>query len=268
MGRYDNLRVYDGSSWRQPTQVQYWNGSRYVTMGTNTGSEKNHLYVYNGSSQRRVTLERQDYTIPGEVYSYGTFKLTPKSNAGWNPHENHTQAHLFECDIMKTTNGAVNVFTSKNNNYQTCNFIITWRADGKLECTWTSWYHSSSKDPTVLVTDNAVGANQWVHLKISNPTGKVASAWKTTVTWNGVSKTVTNYNTWTVLNADNTVGDPNLRWKGTLTAKLARYQGSDDTSRPASWTVNMTSNPVKATAGTIEQSMTVANTSTTGTRWI
>lgn len=269
MGRYDRIEVFDGYSYRKPQEIQVWDGYRYVSLGNDQSYNTQHIYAHTGGgSYPRVTLQREDYVIPGEVYSYGTLKLMPKSNAGWNPHSNTAPAHLFECDIMKTTNGAVNILNSNNGARWKCALIITWNENGTISFYTRSMYHRSGNNPVTITTSNAVGANQWAHLKISAPKGVNSSAWQVTIEFNGVVTKGTTYNTWTVANADNVMGDPNLRWRGTANIMLGRYQGSDDTSRPAQWVLNMSSNPVYASVGSIQQSMTVTNTSTTGTRWI
>lgn len=62
MGRYDKIRVYNGSSWVQPNNIYMYNGSSWVSFGTNTSTSTKPLYFYNGSSWVRKTLNRQDYT--------------------------------------------------------------------------------------------------------------------------------------------------------------------------------------------------------------
>lgn len=62
MGRYDKIRVYNGSSWVQPSNMYVYNGSSWVHFGANTSYTTNGAYMYNGSAWVRSTLNRQDYT--------------------------------------------------------------------------------------------------------------------------------------------------------------------------------------------------------------
>lgn len=62
MGRYDKIRVYNGSSWVQPSNMYVYNGSSWVDFGSNTSYNTNNAYMYNGSAWVRSTLNRQDYT--------------------------------------------------------------------------------------------------------------------------------------------------------------------------------------------------------------
>lgn len=62
MGRYDKIRVYNGSSWVQPNNMYAYTGSSWVHYGSNTSYETRDAYAYNGSSWVRITLDRQDYT--------------------------------------------------------------------------------------------------------------------------------------------------------------------------------------------------------------
>lgn len=62
MGRYDKIRVYNGSSWVQPGNMYVYNGSSWVHYGSNTSYNTQNAYMYNGSSWIRCTRNRQDYT--------------------------------------------------------------------------------------------------------------------------------------------------------------------------------------------------------------
>lgn len=68
MGRYDKIRVWNGSSWVQPSRMYVWNGSSWVDFGTNDSSNTRTLYVWNGSSWVRKTLNRKTNTVTQDKY--------------------------------------------------------------------------------------------------------------------------------------------------------------------------------------------------------
>lgn len=264
MGRYDRIRVWNGSSWRQPSMINVWNGSRYVTLGANDSYNTQHIYANaGGGNYRRATLYRHDYSIPGESYSYGTMSLSPGSNCGWNPHSATSADHYFECTIRKTTNGAVTIFDS-GNSAGTCRLRIVWEADGRISMYTRSVYYSSGNKPTTTYTSNAVGANQWATLKIYAAKSTSNSGYNYTITWNGVKTNGTSYNTWAISGASNTVGSSGLEWSGWLDVQLARYDAG--VTRVSTWAVNMKTG--QAGVGSISRNMSVTNTSSTGTEWI
>ena len=63
MGRYDKIRYWDGSNWRQPSQVKYWNGTSWVDLGTNESSNTKSLYIRNGNTWQRKTLNRTYHPV-------------------------------------------------------------------------------------------------------------------------------------------------------------------------------------------------------------
>lgn len=54
MGRYDKIRVWNGSAWKQPSRMYVWNGSSWVDFGANDSDNTRSLYVWNGSWQRKT----------------------------------------------------------------------------------------------------------------------------------------------------------------------------------------------------------------------
>lgn len=68
MGRYDKIRVWNGSSWVQPSRMYVWNGSSWVDFGENGGTNTRTLNVWNGSSWVRKTLNRRDVQVLTDKY--------------------------------------------------------------------------------------------------------------------------------------------------------------------------------------------------------
>ena len=69
MGRYDNIKVWNGSSWVKPSEVSVWNGSQWVSLGDDNSSNTNGMYVWNGSEWVRKTLNKT--TTYGDKWVYG-----------------------------------------------------------------------------------------------------------------------------------------------------------------------------------------------------
>ena len=89
MGRYDKIKMYNGSSWVTPSHLYTYNGSSWVDFGTSTSSDTNSLYVYSGSAWVRKTLNRTvNYTGTGSVKFSGgdTMRLADDTSRGfcWN----------------------------------------------------------------------------------------------------------------------------------------------------------------------------------------
>lgn len=263
MGRYDRIQVYDGSAWRKPSEIQVYNGTRYVSLGSDSSYNTEHIYANNGGDNYpRATLYRHDYTIPGESYSYGTFSLGDDQLC-WNPYKSGD--HYIKCTIKKTTNGAVNILTSKTSN-DSSHLIVTWEADGRIKVSIKSEY-GKSPGTNNLYSSNAVGANQWVTLEIIAYKSSTDGYGKLTIKFNGTSVQRDYNHTFSRNGMSNNWGDSNLQFRGTLQVQLAHYTTTKAVT--SKWVVNMTSNPIKATEGKITKNNTkITNTSTTGTEWL
>ena len=101
MGRYDKIRVYNGSSWVQPSRMYVWNGSSWVDYGANDSDNTRSLYTYNGSSWSRRTLNkvvRQTSTN----YTFDTWtSFWPNGNGTFGSRSNATyfSGGGYNCDI-------------------------------------------------------------------------------------------------------------------------------------------------------------------------
>ena len=68
MGRYDKIRVWDGSNWRQPSRMYVWNGNSWVDFGGNTDTNTRTLNIWDGYSWVRKTLNRRDVQVLEDKY--------------------------------------------------------------------------------------------------------------------------------------------------------------------------------------------------------
>jgi hypothetical protein len=62
--RYDNIRVYNGSSFVVPSQIKAWDGSSWVDYGTKDSYSSKIISAYTGSSYNNLTYLRHDVNIP------------------------------------------------------------------------------------------------------------------------------------------------------------------------------------------------------------
>lgn len=68
MGRYDKIRYWNGSSWKQPSQIKAWNGSSWVDYGSNTSTNTNSIYAPLDGTWKRFTLNRKVETTVVDKY--------------------------------------------------------------------------------------------------------------------------------------------------------------------------------------------------------
>ena len=62
--RYDNIRVYNGSSFVVPSQIKAWDGSSWIDYGTKDSYSSKIISAYTGSSYNNLTYLRHDVNIP------------------------------------------------------------------------------------------------------------------------------------------------------------------------------------------------------------
>lgn len=67
--RFDNIKYFDGSTFKTPTQVKVYGDDGWVDLGAKDSDNKKKLVVYDGSSFDCVTYEKRMVDIPG----YATF---------------------------------------------------------------------------------------------------------------------------------------------------------------------------------------------------
>lgn len=63
--RFDNIKYFDGSTFKVPKQIKVYDESNWVDLGEKTSYNKKKLMVRDTNSFKCVTYERQDVNIPG-----------------------------------------------------------------------------------------------------------------------------------------------------------------------------------------------------------
>ena len=202
MGRYDKVRVHDGSSWKQPTTAYVYNGSSWVSLDNNTSYSTNSIYTYDGSAWKRATLNRSDYTTyNGAVDNFSNYTGTSKAlsiksgnltvstrrHNPWDPGGFYWETYLF--GMMNSTTGGDNWWAS------------SWYNDDSTE-DWHEFTWSGAKW-IYGIRYRTANSGSWqacprtAQIAYRNPNG----------TWTGyTSHTIANYTTklgwgsWWVLN--------------------------------------------------------------------
>lgn len=217
MGRYDKIKVYNGSEWVQPSRIRVYNNGSWKDFGLDQSGNTSSLHVRHENAWRRVTLNRKETVIPGESYSKDSFELLPASSYGFNPSYGVSDFKL-EFVARKTTDTTMVVFRSGNSTNK-CLFKLEWLDTGAFKITVATQYQATA---TYSRTTNAtVPANTWADVKIRayKETDPDSRNWqgKLSITINGTTQIMTGFwYYWAIVNATNTVGQTGLQFKDTF----------------------------------------------------
>ena len=172
MGRYDNIKVYNGSSWVKPSEVSVWNGSSWVSLGADDSSNTNGMYVWNGSEWVRKTLNKT--TTYGAKWVYGPISSSTTVRIFNNAYEG-VAAQLwagFEGWVYPTTGGCL------FGDYPYSNLTFSSTAsgsearildDGRIQY-HTRYYNSDSGTlyTSYLYSTQTVTFNQWNYIQVKS----------------------------------------------------------------------------------------------------
>lgn len=252
MGRYDKIKVYNGSSWVKPKQIKVYSGSSWLDLGLDDSSNTRALYLYTDNYQsQRITLNRTVVNIPGESYVTNPFQLLPTDMFSFYSARCDI---IFRATIRKRASGDKRIFYSgKSSNIE---FSITWLDDGRLQIVMDSSGVSGGAR-RVFETTNAVGLNQWVYLDVYMAKNSMSLA----VTFNGITTYSSSVARWSVSGSTNYVGDYDIDFKNDFEAQ---FSGKSDSSATRYVYINMSS----ASGTTSDYSgINYVDTSTTQIEW-
>lgn len=152
MGRYDKIRVWNGSSWIQPSQMRIWNGSGWTDLGANDSSNTTSFNVWNGSSWVRKTLNRQVNYGDKEWYvsSSGSGGWMAAADIGANVNQNWFNFYFY---CLKDYDNDKWVAYYGDDNY---GWKLLWLADGRLR-----WNTCFEKGTTYSYTSNYRKSYTW-----------------------------------------------------------------------------------------------------------
>lgn len=221
MGRYDKIKVWDGNSWRTPTQIKVYR-SGWQDLGTATSDSTRPLYVYKESEHvlKRATLNRRDYTTIVDQYTTGQFKLKPASGYCYATNSSNVPKIKWDLNvtIRKTQDIDQTVFVCGHSNESSGSYIkVKWLANGKIKV--YNQYKGGSDD--TLTSSNAVMAGNWVTLHVY--TNKSSSTCH--IVFNDVDTHGTLNNFFQYIDCRTLVGDTYINFKNTFTASGSKYNG-------------------------------------------
>lgn len=220
MGRYDRIRVFDGSSWRTPTQIKVYNFG-WQDLGTATSYSTRPLYVYKETENilKRATLNRRDYTTVVDQYTTGQFKLTPASGYCYATNSSSVTKYPwnFEATLRKTSATTQQVFWC---GYSTgTSYIrVRWLDDGRISVD-NKWKGGNSVD--TVTTTNTIPINEWHKLRVYTPkNSSTVQIWIDDVK----VKTGTLNNFFAITDATTKVGDTYINFKDIFKAQGCKYR--------------------------------------------
>lgn len=215
MGRYDRIKVFDGSSFRKPNRIKVFNGSVWKDLGIDTNTTDNgRIKVYNGSSIVEATKHYVTHstTVYGDYYTNGEFAIAnashycfcpnAKNNGSW---QSYNKEWDFSCTAKK--DGDSNqLLLYIGSSSESTKIKITWLADGRLQVetrfnNGTTYY---------LTSDNAVHASQgWVSIRVHQArNSNTMEMW-----FDGNYKTGTMYGAFSIGNATGKAGSNGTHFK-------------------------------------------------------
>lgn len=258
MGRYDKIKVWNGSAWVQPSRIRVRANNAWQDFGDNLSDNTRTLEVRNNNAWHRCTLNRSTRTIPGETYSNGAFSLLPAYAFGYN---NYSGASDFKMTFTARKTSDTNVVLFYSHYGTAAEFKIEWLANGSLKFTVaTSWEGTTyvGRRAATATTTKKVTANTWMNVQITAPKGTYN---KFKVVINGESQTFTNlYYFWEHPSATNTVGQAGVQFKDEFFIQAQTYVGK--TTRV---TIDMNT---ASGSGNNYTGITHVDTSTTEVIWI
>lgn len=225
MGRYDKIKVYNGSSWVTPSRIRTYRNGSWLDFGANNDTAATRILRVCKNSNF-VTCTKHAVVNPPVSTNYrirGSFSLNPTAGYCFRPMKS---AWYFKGYIRKISSGEKNIFyhgTGSPSNKAGTYISIVWNSDGTI--TVSGRYNSGTVRS--VTTSNAVGTDNTVYLSVSAP--KISSGYATvTVSFNGVQTSFVNYSEFSVSNTSNQVGDSGVEFYNTLEVKGWAYSGSSN----------------------------------------
>lgn len=224
MGRYDKIKVFDGSVWQTPTRLKVYQNGEPQDLGRYDDPTTKKLSVWDGTEFVRVTLNRRDIPIVTDRYTTGSFSLKPTNGYCYCTNSSSTTNYKWElkCTVRKTQATDQNIFKCDNGwgDY----IRVTWLENGKIKV--TNKYVSA--DGTVVTTEDslttthAFNINTWITLQIS--TAKSSSTMIIKVNGTQEAKGTVN-NFFQFKDCKTTVGASKINFKNSFTASGSGYDG-------------------------------------------
>jgi hypothetical protein len=114
MGRYDKIKVYNGTEFVKPSRIRVFDGTVWQDLGPDDSDFKKSMYVRHDNANKRITLNKTYVDILGDSYRDGAFTAQPYNGYCFCPTSTKAGAYGFELQlyIKRGAAGAKNIFKS------------------------------------------------------------------------------------------------------------------------------------------------------------
>jgi hypothetical protein len=210
MGRYDRIRVFDGTNWRQPRKIFVYNGTNWVDLKADddvSSSGTLHVYdsIWKDATKHYVSTSQTYY---GDWYTVGEFTIANANNYCYCANSStsgYNRTWDFSCTVRKTSDTDRLVLYVGGSN-EGAKIKVIWLADGriKVECRY-----SSSGTTHTMYSSNSVGTwGGFVSLRIYQSRGSNTMH----IIFNGQETTQTMYGAFTISNAIGKAGSDGINF--------------------------------------------------------
>ena len=225
MGRYDKIKVYDGTEFKDIKRMYIHNGTDNIDLGTNDSDNKTTLMVYTDlDTLARVTLNKKSTTVLGTKTTAGSFSLVPASGfcACTKATGDYARSTwYFKTKIMRDSlDKDLNVFRCGSGaNYEV---RITWLSNGAFK--FRRAYRDKSGEFTTPDLFNTLMNVYEISFQIDKDTNVLVVNITDTVTDTTYTYThALGANSFTITNATNTVGDSGVYLSDYIKAQGVKY---------------------------------------------
>ena len=165
MGRYDKIKVYNGTEFVKPNRIRVFDGEVWQDLGTDDSDFKKSMYVRHDNQNKRITLNKTITEIAGDKYRDGEFTAVPYNGYCFCPISTKAGAYSFSLElyIKRGTSGSKNIFKSygiympgnyiyitlNDNNTITVSTGCTFDSNGNL----INYSHGNTKTTTNKIQD-------------------------------------------------------------------------------------------------------------------
>lgn len=135
MGRYDKIKVYNGSAFVKPKRIRVYDGRDWIDLGPDDSEFKKSLYVRHAGTNKRITLNKIVTEVAGPSYRNGMFTAKPKNGYCFCPISTKAGKYSFSFEgyIRRASAGVKNIFKSYGTRLPANYIYITLNADNTIK---------------------------------------------------------------------------------------------------------------------------------------
>ena len=211
MGRYDKIKVYNGTEFVTPSRVRVYDGEVWQDLGTADSDFKKSMYVRHEEANHRITLNRQEVEVEGYSYRDGAFSATPTNGFNFCPASTSSggATFLFEAYIKRAKAGEIQIMKLGTSNEANNYFSLTLNADNTITMRTSCIYKSPYRE--TKTTTAKINPDDWNYVKATASKG----SYNISVNINGVNQTWNNIaRSYLSQKANNSIGNTGLYIRG------------------------------------------------------